>query len=326
MRVFAPGDEAMTSNEATATTSDDRGPEDKNNNSKEPTSTTTPLLKASLNSPPVAHANSTTPPPTPKSSTPTPSSVATPPRGDLGVDLTVQRPHQRDLYANLLQQLRKTSSGNQVTLSVLTPATSSVTRVSAAARKEKLRGSPSFQCPACKKRFQRHIALNAHFQNEHIGHGDSEKTCRLCSTSLRGGETIRNHLLREHRIDLETPTACLVEPDESSSAAVTVQLIKATSSTNEQAKDLSMKPAPKRPSSGELGEVKAKRQLSESVEGDEYSAYRCNNCAIVFPNQTLYFLHRGFHSETNPWRCNGCGQLCNDLYDFNAHLVSDAHG
>ena len=53
--------------------------------------------------------------------------------------------------------------------------------------------------------------------------------------------------------------------------------------------------------------------------------FTCSPCSIVFPNQTLYFLHRGFHSEANPWRCNACGHLSTDLYDFNTHLYSVAH-
>jgi Pyruvate/2-oxoacid:ferredoxin oxidoreductase delta subunit len=43
------------------------------------------------------------------------------------------------------------------------------------------------------------------------------------------------------------------------------------------------------------------------------SNWRCQHCSITFPNQTLYFLHRGFHSETDPWRCNGCGLKCSNL-------------
>jgi hypothetical protein len=53
--------------------------------------------------------------------------------------------------------------------------------------------------------------------------------------------------------------------------------------------------------------------------------YTCTHCNIVYPNQTLYFLHKGFHSDTNPWRCNSCGHQSADLYDFNTHLFSVAH-
>ena len=55
------------------------------------------------------------------------------------------------------------------------------------------------------------------------------------------------------------------------------------------------------------------------------SQWQCQHCNIIFPDQTLYFLHRGFHSNTNPWKCNGCGQRCLDMYDFNTHLMSDVH-
>ena len=58
-------------------------------------------------------------------------------------------------------------------------------KMTAAARKEKLRLQPSFQCPVCRKRFQRHIAMNAHFQNEHIGSTETEKVCKLCFPEMK---------------------------------------------------------------------------------------------------------------------------------------------
>lgn len=52
---------------------------------------------------------------------------------------------------------------------------------------------------------------------------------------------------------------------------------------------------------------------------------QCNFCGIAFPDQTLYFLHKGCHSDTNPWKCNICGEHCSSVYDFNAHLLSKPH-
>lgn len=52
---------------------------------------------------------------------------------------------------------------------------------------------------------------------------------------------------------------------------------------------------------------------------------QCNFCGIAFPDQTLYFLHKGCHSDTNPWKCNICGEQCSSVYDFNAHLLSKPH-
>lgn len=52
---------------------------------------------------------------------------------------------------------------------------------------------------------------------------------------------------------------------------------------------------------------------------------QCSFCGITFPDQTLYFLHKGCHSETNPWKCNICGEQCNNVYEFNSHLLSKNH-
>ncbi len=62
-----------------------------------------------------------------------------------------------------------------------------------------------------------------------------------------------------------------------------------------------------------------------AVPAANQSSTTCSYCNIVYPNQTLYFLHRGFHSESNPWRCNSCGHVAADLYDFNTHLFSASH-
>jgi len=52
---------------------------------------------------------------------------------------------------------------------------------------------------------------------------------------------------------------------------------------------------------------------------------QCQFCSITFPDQTLYFLHKGCHSETNPWKCNICGEQCSNVYEFNSHLLSKNH-
>ncbi|XP_064543237.1 protein sister of odd and bowel isoform X2 [Drosophila montana] len=51
----------------------------------------------------------------------------------------------------------------------------------------------------------------------------------------------------------------------------------------------------------------------------------CHFCGIEFPDETLYFLHKGCHCESNPWKCNICGEQLNNVYEFNAHLLSKSH-
>ncbi|KAK6630249.1 hypothetical protein RUM43_014948 [Polyplax serrata] len=52
---------------------------------------------------------------------------------------------------------------------------------------------------------------------------------------------------------------------------------------------------------------------------------QCVFCGILFPDQTLYFLHKGCHCESNPWKCNICGEQCGNVYQFNSHLLSNTH-
>ncbi|XP_050672318.1 zinc finger protein ztf-16 isoform X2 [Leptidea sinapis] len=51
----------------------------------------------------------------------------------------------------------------------------------------------------------------------------------------------------------------------------------------------------------------------------------CTFCSITFPDSTLYFLHKGCHCDSNPWKCNICGEQCCNVYEFNSHLLSKSH-
>lgn len=51
----------------------------------------------------------------------------------------------------------------------------------------------------------------------------------------------------------------------------------------------------------------------------------CSFCSITFPDSTLYFLHKGCHCDSNPWKCNICGEQCCNVYEFNSHLLSKSH-
>ncbi|KAG5886976.1 hypothetical protein JTB14_006618 [Gonioctena quinquepunctata] len=70
------------------------------------------------------------------------------------------------------------------------------------------------------------------------------------------------------------------------------------------------------PSESLLWKAMGKRSLS---------GLQCIFCGIGFPDQTLYFLHKGCHSDANPWKCNICGEQCCNVYEFNSHLLSKSH-
>lgn len=65
--------------------------------------------------------------------------------------------------------------------------------------------------------------------------------------------------------------------------------------------------------------------LSSTTINLSKKCLQCLFCGIEFPDQTLYFLHKGCHSDSNPWKCNICGEQCNNVYEFNSHLLSKSH-
>ena len=309
---------------------------------------------------------------------------------------------QSVFYSTLIKQLRHKAGDNNAG-----PA-QQIHVVPVKIKKEKGSSSKSlpFRCPACNKRFQRHIAMNAHFQNEHISPASAtgERSCKLCGTQAPSLAAVRGHLRTIHNIDLDNPAKCLAEepgtfssskysvleaslragasPDESEPSCSNIEMsseapsrssspLPAHSSSEQsperqsltsltpiktmaesraadddlgQVEDLSLRrPAPASPVPWSASALHKRPRLSEVREAESPSPascpsqsgrasppppagrFTCTHCCITYPNQTLYFLHKGFHSDSNPWRCNGCGHQATDMYDFMSHLFSAAH-
>jgi len=379
-------------------------------------SSQTPLLTATLNAPPQAYyaginGNVRVKCPTDLSVTLTKKSKGEDSNftDSQSQGLSNQSHPQAVFYSTLLKQLRQKAGDGA--------ANQQVQVVPIKVKKEKGGQKPlPFMCPACKKRFQRHIAMNAHFQNEHISPASQtgERSCKLCGGVSPSLSAVRLHLLTSHNIDLDNPAKCLVEDPTSFPSKYSVLEASLRSGTNQeesepscsnidmsessrscsphmaspspahtptssesperslfpikqdfsrqvgddediQVEDLSLRrPSPSspvlgksvnqyntvpkspRPESPCAKPIKRPR-LRESSPSPTFSfqqsqlpsppasKFVCSHCNIVYPNQTLYFLHKGFHSESNPWRCNGCGHQSADLYDFNTHLFSVAH-
>ncbi|XP_037945859.1 zinc finger protein 26-like [Teleopsis dalmanni] len=73
------------------------------------------------------------------------------------------------------------------------------------------------------------------------------------------------------------------------------------------------------------GTITSSGQETELTILNRKQILTCLFCGIEFPNETLYFLHKGCHCESNPWKCNICGEQCNNVYEFNSHLLSKSH-
>ncbi|KAH7693103.1 zinc finger protein, partial [Aphelenchoides avenae] len=55
------------------------------------------------------------------------------------------------------------------------------------------------------------------------------------------------------------------------------------------------------------------------------SQYPCYPCGITFPDYTLFQVHLGFHSWSNPFKCNRCGHQATSSLEFNVHLYETKH-
>jgi hypothetical protein len=51
-------------------------------------------------------------------------------------------------------------------------------------------------------------------------------------------------------------------------------------------------------------------------------AYRCDFCCVAFQDAAMYHLHRSLHDKMDIRKCNLCGHLATDRYDFTAHFMS----
>lgn len=325
----------------------------------------TPLLTASLNAPPQSYysglnGNVRVKRPTDlsnktKRSEDAPYSDST----SQGLSSHSSSNQQAVFYSTLLKQLRQKAGDNGGSYQQYV--------VPIKIKKEKGGKKPlPFMCPACKKRFQRQIAMNSHFQNEHISEASpsGSRSCKLCGSSAPSMAGVRSHLLSSHNIDLDNPSpveeaAPLTTPkyslleaslrsgsshEESEPSCSNIDMSSSRSNTptsseqsperslypikpQEQEDDTSMvedlslrRPSSQSPSRKRQRVEESSRQSPSPPAGPVQGRFCCSYCNISYPDQTLHFLHMGFHSESNPWKCSRCGHQASDLHDFNTHL------
>uniref|UniRef100_A0A9J2PR87 C2H2-type domain-containing protein n=1 Tax=Ascaris lumbricoides TaxID=6252 RepID=A0A9J2PR87_ASCLU len=53
--------------------------------------------------------------------------------------------------------------------------------------------------------------------------------------------------------------------------------------------------------------------------------FSCPHCKMAFQDEPLFHIHMGYHGYDNPFKCNRCGQSCNDGLTFNLHLLQAKH-
>jgi len=318
----------------------------------------TPLLTASLNAPPQSYyaglnGNVRVKCPTDLSNKTNKSEDA--PYSDStsqGLSSHSSSNHQAVFYSTLLKQLRQKAGDNGGSYQQYV--------VPIKIKKEKGGKKPlPFMCPACKKRFQRQIAMNSHFQNEHISEASpsGSRVCKLCGHSAASMTAVRSHLLSSHNIDLDKPISPGPSPVHTPKYSLLEASLRSGSSHEETEPSCSnMDMSSSRSNTPTSSEQSPERSLARQEQEDESSLvedlslrrppalqspstkrqrladspspppggmlgrFSCSFCNICYPDQTLHFLHMGFHSESDPWKCSRCGHQATDLHDFNTHL------
>ena len=52
---------------------------------------------------------------------------------------------------------------------------------------------------------------------------------------------------------------------------------------------------------------------------------KCETCCIVFSDSVMYTIHLGLHSKLDPLKCNMCGFVAENRYDFASHIARGDH-
>lgn len=72
---------------------------------------------------------------------------------------------------------------------------------------------------------------------------------------------------------------------------------------------------------GSSGEDSSEGDIIDYVLTHAKDLAMCKYCKIVYTDKTLYCLHMGLHNLNNPWQCNMCGRVCQDIHEFTSHVI-----
>ena len=64
----------------------------------------------------------------------------------------------------------------------------------------------------------------------------------------------------------------------------------------------------------------AEELLTHLMKRDDI--HKCTFCCIIFQDAAMYHIHRNMHDRSDLRRCNMCGKMLADKYDFTAHFLS----
>lgn len=65
------------------------------------------------------------------------------------------------------------------------------------------------------------------------------------------------------------------------------------------------------------------QDTNDSRISEKYS--ECKHCEIIFKDPILHTIHMGYHGYDNVFKCNMCGEHCDDRVSFFTHIARNSH-
>ncbi|VDM52575.1 unnamed protein product [Angiostrongylus costaricensis] len=197
-------------------------------------------------------------------------------------------------------------------------------------------GVKPYECRYCKKRFFRKDQMQEHSMT-HIKTGIAFD----CPVAFCSRQFSQSHLDEAHNVCASSPASC----KRCSLLFANSRRLLLHYQTRHDDTEVSAKKSSK--NVDELP-LKRKRPLPSAVSPPythlvckkEFSPHQtdssekssspdldqeCTHCGISFFDETMHLLHKGLHSECDPWRCNLCGTQCMEKYMFTTHVIFAGH-
>ncbi|VDO88659.1 unnamed protein product [Heligmosomoides polygyrus] len=185
-----------------------------------------------------------------------------------------------------------------------------------------------FDCPVafCSSKFSQHSILRSHLDEAHNISATLPASCKRCSLLFANPRRLLLHYQTRHddRERSANPITsedllmmCLSSSMKQSSAADSSKAADVLA-MNLWSSDANLPCERESPSA-----TSATTQATNTAKAK--TSMECSHCGVTFFDETMHLLHKGLHSENDPWRCNLCGVQCIEKYMFTTHVIFASH-
>ncbi|CAD5112668.1 DgyrCDS1889 [Dimorphilus gyrociliatus] len=177
-----------------------------------------------------------------------------------------------------------------------------------------LRSEIHLRCQTCSDEFDSNLALFEHVRSFHLNVNKSPIRCDVCDLDLSTKFALKVHEESdEHKMKEKNEEPRKRKRKSAPTPRSAFSGTETPISTN---------------SESNVESVERKDEEEDVLEfllSNSKNVTMCKFCKVVFIDRTLYQLHMGLHNVNNPWQCNLCGKVSNDVHDFSSHVITSLH-